>query len=128
MIDGIVYNLHTNKEKIKIEISDDLNLKKSFYWVYIPVSSTRYKTIEDIKEECQRFEYRNTYEVVPDVKNNKQNCQTFVAHILKFITGWEDAHVEDHIRKLVGHGLLHALYDFIYILYLYRTNRTFPVF
>ena len=33
MIRGTVYHIQRNKKEIKIEISDNTNLKKSFQWI-----------------------------------------------------------------------------------------------
>jgi hypothetical protein len=105
MIQGIVYHIQGTKEEIKIEISDDLNLKKSFQWFLIGTHSPR-QTNEEIKEECQKFEHANrkNYKLLPNEKNSKHNCQTFVKHILKFAYGYSDETVRLLMGACIGTG------------------------
>jgi hypothetical protein len=105
MIQGIVYHIQGTKKEIKIEISDDLNLKKSFQWFMIGTHSPR-QINEEIIEECQKFEHANrkNYQLFPDEKNSKHNCQTFVKHMLKFTYGWSDEKAGLMMGACIGTG------------------------
>jgi hypothetical protein len=106
MIRSIVHHIQGTIKEIKIEISDDLNLKKRFQWFLI-TALFPYQTNEKIKEECQKFEVLNkkNYKLLPDEKNSEHNCQTFVKHLLKFIYDISDAEAEDKMVAIIGTGL-----------------------
>ena len=100
MIRGIVYHVHGATEFVKIQESEDKNLKKGFEWTFIADSNHILKSNDEIKNEIKVFEFHR-YDYLPTWED-EANCQTFVSHLLSFVTGWEVEFRETKLKKKLG--------------------------
>ena len=98
MIKGLIFHVPGVNEFIRIEESDDLNLKKSFEWRFF--TNKIIKTEDEIKRTTRNFESFK-YKIIPKWQD-EANSQTFVTFMLSFVTGWDHKYCDSKLNKILG--------------------------
>ena len=117
MIDGVVYEIlkddkdDKEQKKMKLKISEEVSVKKEFKWSNFDFLATNVRTREEIKKESEYFIEKNNYYLLPKEEDKRQNCQTYVFHIYKFVTGLNDGFAKIVLKSGLSTGFTGGKYD-----------------